>query len=756
MKTKELQDSIFIYINIYGASSVGDNVGKILSANRIYLQHPINNEKKLKYKNPHYFDVTELVLTAQATASRPRIRNVEEKVKTIFDSNINDKLPEIKMGDELQTSLLSHQKQAVYFMLWKETALAFHAEDMLTSTSIYKPIKNELGVVSYLNSITKETTCERPQAVSGGILADDMGLGKSLTTLALITASLDQAHLFTWSTNSQYCPMSNRTRATLIVAPASRKSFPIESLTSVYIYLLMQNPPIVLDSWREQIHTHVKPGALSFYSYHGAQKDISIEKLIDFDIILTTYGTIRAEVFSKQVNKYRRSSLKEITWFRIVLDEAHIIREHSTQQSRAVCMLEAQRRWCLSGTPIQNKLQDFGTLLRFLRLSPFDEDGAFSKYIVRPLKDASPEGLRCLRVLIGSTCLRRNKDILELPPKIDQEVYIHLEPPERGLYESCKKDSANMIEHALTERGSGSSYFSILQSILRLRLMCDHGKDLLPSVVQNRLAGYSNTDYNPSTSMDIDMGDYADVQEESPTQSIASGFLTPRCALCNEATDAAESDAISSSQDCSHTICDSCLKLYELNTTQLGTSSQISCPKCAEAAGFSLEGLKDEDNPRWMEDRPYGGPSTKVKALIKNLQLDARKDSEGKPIKSVVFSCWTKMLDLIAIALKNEQMGFYRYDGRLSMRQRDESVRCFRADPQINILLISIGSGAVGLNLTVASRVHLMEPQWNPMVEHQALDRLHRIGQKNKVVTTRYIVKNSIEEVSAIPPIPLR
>lgn len=78
-----------------------------------------------------------------------------------------------------------------------------------------------MGIYSYLNSITKEKTCTRPQAVYGGILADDMGLGKSLTTLALITGSLDQAHSF----------MQNRvqkhSKATLIVAPASRKSFSV-------------------------------------------------------------------------------------------------------------------------------------------------------------------------------------------------------------------------------------------------------------------------------------------------------------------------------------------------------------------------------------------------------------------------------------------------------------------------------------------------------------------------------------------------
>lgn len=108
MKTKEPQNSIFLYINVYGASNVGDDVGKILSTNRIYLQSPVNNEKKPKYKNPHYFDENEHVTTSQVTSSRPRLRNVEEKVKTIFDININDKLPEITTGDELQTSLLRY------------------------------------------------------------------------------------------------------------------------------------------------------------------------------------------------------------------------------------------------------------------------------------------------------------------------------------------------------------------------------------------------------------------------------------------------------------------------------------------------------------------------------------------------------------------------------------------------------------------------------------------------------------------------
>lgn len=63
---------------------------------------------------------------------------------------------------------------------------------------------------------------------------------------------------------------------------------------------------------------------------------------------------------------------------------------------------------------------------------------------------------------------------------------------------------------------------------------------------------------------------------------------------------------------------------------------------------------------------------------------------------SVVFSCWTKMLDLIGLALDSENMRFTRFDGRLSLQQRKESIDRFRGDPKVNILLISIGSGAVG------------------------------------------------------------
>lgn len=85
-------------------------------------------------------------------------------------------------------------------------------------------------------------------------------------------------------------------------------------------------------------------------------------------------------------------------------------------------------------------------------------------------------------------------------------------------------------------------------------------------------------------------------------------------------------------------------------------------------------------------------------------------------------------------------------DGTLSATKRENVLRAFRIDPGIKVLLATIACGGVGLDLTAASRAYIIEPQWNPMSESQALDRVHRLGQTNEVITTRYVMKKTWEE----------
>jgi SNF2 family DNA or RNA helicase len=112
--------------------------------------------------------------------------------------------------------------------------------------------------------------------------------------------------------------------------------------------------------------------------------------------------------------------------------------------------------------------------------------------------------------------------------------------------------------------------------------------------------------------------------------------------------------------------------------------------------------------------------------------------------KVLVFSQYVKHLDLVRQYLKDQKIDFAYLDG--SSSDRKEQVERFNKDPKLKIFLISIKAGGLGLNLTEADYVFILDPWWNPAVEAQAVDRAHRIGQKKKVFTYKFITRNSVEE----------
>lgn len=132
--------------------------------------------------------------------------------------------------------------------------------------------------------------------------------------------------------------------------------------------------------------------------------------------------------------------------------------------------------------------------------------------------------------------------------------------------------------------------------------------------------------------------------------------------------------------------------------------------------------------------------STKINFLIETLQ---QINEEGH--KAIVFSQFTTYLDIIQKALHEQHYHLARIDGSQSIKKRQEQVDLFQ-EGNANVFLISLKAGGVGLNLTAASYVFIMDPWWNPAVEAQAIDRAHRIGQKNTLTVYRPIIKNSVEE----------
>lgn len=457
----------------------------------------------------------------------------------------------------------------------------------------------------------------------------------------------------------------------------------------------------------------MKPNSLDVLIYHGRQRKQDPSELQARDIVITTYSTLVAEWLPT-------STLYKIRWFRIVLDEAHFIRDPSTKRAKAVFALEAERRWCLTGTPIQNRISDLIGLLKFLRTHPLQSQSKFQAEIIDPLKNNNPSGLSRLQSMLRVIMLRRTNEILTLPPREDIVQHLDLSASERELYEISRDESRSLLDTTLREK-TYKRGFSIMQSFLRQRQICNHGADLLPSLVRARLKGRRRIEEWRSGGT----VDEAPMFCEACEVEIDFSACTDRCSF----------------DFCFHLVCTGCLK----NRSPEASSSN-ACPVCneenSERKSIRKKALSLAD---WFETTEYRGPSTKVKALINNIQSTMQPGIAERP-KSVVFSSWTKMLYLIEKAFQEAEIASVRLDGTLPLKERKKILKDFATNPSISVLLISIGTGSVGLNLTAASQVHIMEPQWNPMVERQALDRVHRIGQQRPVKTIRYVVNSSFDE----------
>jgi SNF2 family DNA or RNA helicase len=152
-----------------------------------------------------------------------------------------------------------------------------------------------------------------------------------------------------------------------------------------------------------------------------------------------------------------------------------------------------------------------------------------------------------------------------------------------------------------------------------------------------------------------------------------------------------------------------------------------------------LTQLRQMANHPKLTDKDYTGDSGKLEDITHMIKATV---SEGH--KVLVFSQFVRHLAIVKEFLQEEKIQYAYLDGTTKDRQRQ--VEAFQENPDIKLFLISLKAGGVGLNLTKAEYVFLLDPWWNPAVEAQAIDRAHRIGQENKVIIYKFITRNSVEE----------
>ncbi|MBE3049911.1 DEAD/DEAH box helicase, partial [Candidatus Bathyarchaeota archaeon] len=720
-------------INLYGPRRLARTVGRHLRKCGLRLHSPKQVQPGIRVENPQteeYRPPPQKTYEAYTHLGPPvptsrTVEEVRNEVMSVFDSlTDNSHIPEAEPASCVITPLLKHQRQALHFMEARE-ALKGAEGSVDHGPSLWKRRMNSSMQTGYVNVITGQWA-RQPHETRGGILADMMGLGKTLSILCLLAGSVGASQEWDGKTPTQpddapginakphprmqplgLTHLRRNTKATLLVCPLS-----------------------TITNWEEQIKQHIKPDTFKYHIYHGSSRIKDVRKLADLDLVITTYGSVSSELRARSKGKAGPFPLEELGWFRIVLDEAHMIREQATLQFKAICRLQADRRWAVTGTPVQNRLDDLAALLAFIRCKPFDDKSKFVRYIVEPFKSCDPEIVPKLRILVDTITLRRLKDKIDLPPRTDQIIKLDFTPEERYVYEMFSKNAQDRVK-ALAGTGpgmalGGQTYIHILRSILRLRLICAHGKDLLNEDDIEVLKGMS-----ADTAIDLD-SDVEDEEKKVPLPErkayemfeLMQETNNDSCIQCQKKLGADDGENIESEgqedllgymNPCFHIVCTDCRKNFlDQSTANLPADSPTGpCPVCfAFVHPFLVELRRSKTNvehggapsthkkeavangtKKKLSIDGYAGPSTKTRALVEDL-LKSKADSEAAPdeppIKSVVFSGWTSHLDLIQLALDAVGITYTRLDGSMSRPARAAALDTFRDDASVPIILVSI------------------------------------------------------------------
>ncbi|OCF60506.1 DNA repair protein RAD5 [Kwoniella mangroviensis CBS 10435] len=648
----------------------------------------------------------------------------------------------------------------------------------------------------YWNPYSGELSLTFPTSntrAKGGILADAMGMGKTCMMASLIHTNIDADISSTPPPTApedeepvskrpkfKQVTLSNQWRATPTVPKPANVNLPRGTLVVCPVSLASQ--------WHDELGKMSEKGTITSFMWYGNDR-IDIDRLLSqegkkkVDVIITSYGTLASEYQKWKKNKdkptYEGGNLYDHDFLRIVLDEAHNIKNRTAQVSKACYELKGQRRWALTGTPIVNRLDDLYSLLHFLRLEPWGHYSFFRSFVTIPFLNQDPKALNVVQYILESCLLRREKTmrdkdgklIVDLPPKTVDIQVLDFSRPERQIYKHLEDRAKRRFIQLDAEGRAMSNYTSILAMLMKLRQCVDH-----PLLV---LGKSTEDDESTDRLLDADTGDeknnlkdlialYAGGakskvndrgEEEEVDHAFAEKVLkelgeqetTPICDICsNEMFDEVL-------LPCYHRCCQDCIVNW-IGTCE-DQNKPALCPSCSKGP-IKLSDLRSIQRKR-KRVNPLTGTheegeagvtigkvnlvqSTKLRALVRKLDLMRQEDPE---VKTLVFSQFTSFLDLIETTLTKEGIRWLRFDGSMSQAQRAATIDEFgKKIKEPLVLLISLKAGGVGLNLTMANHVFMMDTWWNEAIEQQAIDRVHRLGQNKHVHVTRYIIKGTVEK----------
>ncbi|OQD74787.1 hypothetical protein PENDEC_c009G00804 [Penicillium decumbens] len=731
-----------------------------------------------------------------------------------FDFN----MPEAHPPSTFTMDLRKYQKQALYWMLSKEKDKKEARERSMHplweeyTWPTMDVDDKDLPIIEgidhfYVNPYSGDLSVDFPtqeQHCLGGILADEMGLGKTIEMLSLIHSHKTEPkpHVLDGITSVN----------DLAGLPNSAGVVPAPYTT------LVVAPTSLLSQWESEALKASEPGTMRTLLYYGADTAVNLRDLCCEskystapNVVVTSYGVVLSEFrqLSQSSAMTNHTGLFSVDFFRIILDEAHLIKNRRSKSARACYELKAQHRWVLTGTPIVNRLEDLFSLVRFLKVEPWSNFSFWRTFITVPFE--SKEFVRALNVVqsvLEPLVLRRTKTmktpkgepLVPLPKRTVTIEEVELSDQEREIYD-CIYTRAKRTYNDNVEKGTLlSSYSTIFAQLLRLRQTCCHPiLTRKKEIVADEETAAAALNAANAMKDDMDLQDLIDqftaANENAETEDRSVKFTTHalrqiqtdssgECPICCE--EPMIDPAVTA---CWHSACKKCLQDFVRHHINKG--DQPRCFSCRapiddkdifEVVKHPMMHTLPEGTPsatppssqpvprislrRIYPRSPSAHTSAKIHALLNGL-------SRVPPgTKTVVFSQFTSFLDLISPQLTKAGIKHVRLDGTMPQKARaavlaefskteetyaediiDDEELQRRNGPSTSkatesrptVLLISLRAGGVGLNLTTASNVFLMDPWWSFAIEAQAIDRVHRMGQLRDVQVTRFVVKDSIE-----------
>lgn len=644
-----------------------------------------------------------LIRESRPFASYLALYNVMEETKGLKTKIIDDYQETVECQETLDEVVIECEKiseklNSALSELFSEDLKSDQQETGIHATHLYS---TSTSIVKQPASINPQLRLKDYQILGinwlltlyndnlSGILADEMGLGKTAQVISFI------AHLVETGVQGPF----------LVVVPVST----------------MQNWSREATKWCP---------SLQVVNYHGSQNErldlrVSLSEAADFNLMITTYTMLN--------NREDRQFLRKCKFLYMILDEGHMIKNINSQRYQNLISIKTRYRLLLTGTPLQNNLQELLSLLIFIMPELFaeKEEQLRKMFSFKKETSLSAERIKRAKSILSPFILRRKKiHVLDdLPKKIEHVIHCQAMARQREGYENVRKASRSAASNRDSTDSGRSTTSNVHSRTLSNILMKLRKASLHPLLSSDSSSIYYNTEKrNQIADIIYRKTDYFVWSEGS------------KKTYSEKAEEAKK--RISEMMD--YEIADICNEFKALEKYRLSDSVWMESGKVLvllkileHHAGIQipldhLQKAKDD----------LGSSLAEIMSSKFKLQQKENEKSE----KILVFSQFVIMLDILEKLLGMLGVKLVRMDGSMSTAERQDVIDKFESDENVKVFLLSTKAGGFGINLTAASVVVLFDLDFNPFNDAQAEDRAHRVGQEKDVTIYKLLTKDTIEE----------